>query len=142
MFEQRGHKVTAVENDEECLKLLEKDKPDLIVLDVMMPGLNGWEVCKKIKGSKENASIPVVLLTVRTSEDSVKKSYEYAHCNAHINKPFEMMELLDTIYTIIKKVMNKIRTHGGLSAFASRKRVPRIKPRESINFKCSLILLE
>lgn len=103
MLEQRGHRVAEAGNGEECLKHLEKGKPDLIVLDVMMPGLKGWDVCKKIKGSKETKDIPVVMLTVRTSEDSVKKSYEYAHCDAHINKPFEMKELLDTVDALLNE---------------------------------------
>lgn len=103
MLEKKGHNVSHAGNGEECLRFLEKAKPDLIVLDVMMPGLKGWDVCKRIKESKENSSIPVILLTVRTSNDSVKKSYEYAHCDAHINKPFEMKEFLATVDKLLNE---------------------------------------
>ncbi len=102
MLERHGHRTAEARNGEECLKCLGEGKPDLIILDVMMPGLKGWDVCKKIKDSKATSSIPVILLTVRTSEDSIKKSFD-SGADAHINKPFEMKELLDTVDDLLNK---------------------------------------
>jgi CheY-like chemotaxis protein len=97
MLEREGYEVIEAKNGDECLEKLQNTTPDLIILDIMMPGLDGWEICRKIKEAKETRDIPVVMLTVRTSEDSIKKSYEYAGCDAHINKPFDRKQLLDTI---------------------------------------------
>lgn len=97
MLEREGYEVIEAKNGDECLEKLQNTAPDLIILDIMMPGLDGWEICRKIKEAKETRDIPVVMLTVRTSEDSIKKSYEYAGCDAHINKPFDRKHLLDTI---------------------------------------------
>ena len=102
ILENNGYKVSVVVDGKECIDVLEKDRPDLILLDVMMPGLDGWEVCMKIKGSAKTRDIPVVMFTVRTSEDSVEKSLNYAMADAQINKPFKMKKLLDTVDRLLK----------------------------------------
>lgn len=101
MLEKAGHSVVEAVNGDEGLRMLKNNRPDLILLDVMMPGMKGWKVCEKIKADKKNRDIPVVMFTIRSSEDSVKKSYECG-ADAHINKPFEIKELLDTIERLLK----------------------------------------
>lgn len=101
MLERQGHEVVEARNGDECLEKLKNTSPDLILLDIMMPGLDGWEICRKIKREKKTKDIPVVMLTVRTSEESVKKSFEYALCDAHINKPFERKQLIKTVSDLL-----------------------------------------
>lgn len=103
ILEKDGHQVVVAENGRKCMKALGTDRPDLILMDVMMPGEDGWEVCRKIKGDKKTKNIPVVMFTVRTSKNSVEKSLEYAHADAQINKPFKMEELLNVIRGILKE---------------------------------------
>lgn len=103
MLERGGYEVVEAKNGDECLEKLQRTTPDLILLDIMMPGLDGWEICRKIKNDRETKDIPVVMLTVRTSEDSIKKSFEYAGCDAHINKPFDRKHLLDIIGEFLGK---------------------------------------
>lgn len=103
MLENDGYGVATASSGEECLKMLKKEKPDLILLDIMMRGIDGWEVCKKIKEDKRTKDIPAVMLTVRTSSDSRQKSFEYAHCDAHIDKPFAKEELLTTVKKFLEK---------------------------------------
>ena len=57
---KEGHEVIIASNGTECLEILKNEKPDLILLDVMMPKIDGWTVCKKIKTNKETKDIPVV----------------------------------------------------------------------------------
>ncbi len=89
-------------NGEECLKKLKEKNYDLVLLDVMMPGDDGWEVCRKIKADEETKHIPVVMFTVRTGAESKEKSIE---CGAedHINKPFESAALVDTVKRVLEK---------------------------------------
>lgn len=103
MLEKEGYDVATARSGEECLEILKKKKPDLILLDIMMEGIDGWEVCKKIKEDKRTKNIPVVMLTVRTSNDSKRRSFEYAHCDAHIDKPFAREELIATIKKLLTK---------------------------------------
>ncbi len=102
MLEKAGHSVAEAVNGEEGMKMLDEDVPDLILLDVMMPGMKGWEVCQKVKKDRKTRGIPVVMFTIRGSEDSVRKSYECG-ADAHINKPFEIAELIDTVNKLTRR---------------------------------------
>lgn len=102
MLEKEGHSVTEAENGEMALRMLQKDKPDLILLDVRMPGLNGWEVCRRIKADDKTKGIPVVMFTVRTSEEDIQKSVDYG-AEAHINKPFDKEELLELVENMLRR---------------------------------------
>jgi CheY-like chemotaxis protein len=103
MLEKAGYEVVEASNGEEGLRILANFKPDLILLDVMMPGMGGWKVCEKIKADEKLKHIPVVMFTVRTSEEDIEHSRECG-AEAHINKPFEKQELLATIERLLRKV--------------------------------------
>ncbi|MFQ5816237.1 MAG: PleD family two-component system response regulator, partial [Candidatus Hydrothermarchaeaceae archaeon] len=102
MLEKKGYEVSEAKSGEECLKRLKQEKPDLILLDVMLRGEDGWEICKKIKSAEETKGIPVVMFTIRGSEDSVEKSMECG-ADAHISKPFDMEDLQDTVERLLGK---------------------------------------
>jgi diguanylate cyclase (GGDEF)-like protein len=76
-------------------------KPDLILLDIMMPEYNGYEVCKKLKNNPKTKDIPVIFITVRTDEDSIEKAYNAGGID-FISKPFKPKELLMRISTQLK----------------------------------------
>ncbi|NOZ59756.1 MAG: response regulator [Euryarchaeota archaeon] len=101
MLERAGHSVVEAGDGETALDILRREPPDLVLLDVRMPGMNGWEVCRRIKEDSTTGSIPVVMFTVRTSKDSVKRSRECG-AEAHINKPFEREELLELLERILE----------------------------------------
>jgi two-component system alkaline phosphatase synthesis response regulator PhoP len=71
-------------------------------LDILLPGIKGWEVCERIKADEKLRDIPGVMFTIRTSKEDMKHSMECC-ADAHINKPFEMKELLDTIEKLLGK---------------------------------------
>jgi len=86
------YQVTCVNNGEKCIELLEKNQiPDLILLDIMLPGMNGWAIFKKIKEHQSWRSIPIVFLTDRS--DSLAKDAGSFLGNDFINKPFKIPEL-------------------------------------------------
>ncbi len=103
MLEKAGYETDEVYNGEDCLKKLKKEKYDLILLDIMMPkGLDGWTVCKKIKADEKIKRTPVAMFTVRSSNESIEKSYSCG-ADAHLNKPFYKDELLQTVEDLIKE---------------------------------------
>ncbi len=102
ILEKGGYEVFTASDSVECFKRLKEVRPDLILLDVMMPGDDGWATCKKIKDGKTTKGIPVAIFTVRTSENSIEKSQAYAQADAHIKKPFEMKKLLETVKRLLK----------------------------------------
>jgi CheY-like chemotaxis protein len=90
------HAVVTADNGPEGLRLADSERPDLILLDVMMPGMDGLEVCRKLRGQSGTAKVPVVLLTYRSGDDIVLRGYE-SGCTAYLNKPLEDAKLLETI---------------------------------------------
>jgi len=97
-----GHDVSVAVSGAQCLEILETELPDLILLDIMMSGINGWEIGKSIKNNPRTKDIPVVTFTVRSSKDSVEKSLNYSKATAQINKPFKIDELLTIVNTVLK----------------------------------------
>ena len=85
------YEIIGVESGEKCLELLEKDTPDLILLDIMMPEMSGWETFDKLKENASWGKIPVVFLTART--DKVAKNAGGFLGDDYIEKPFEIAEL-------------------------------------------------
>lgn len=107
MLRKAGYDVIEARSGRECLEKLKKEKPDLILLDVMMPDILGWDVCKKIKGDEATMSIPVAMLTVKSTDEDKERSFKYAHCDAHINKPIIREKLLSTVEWLLKNIPKK-----------------------------------
>ncbi len=103
MLEKEGYNVVKVENGEERLKNFEAVRPDLILLDITMPRINGWEVCRQIKERMPAIPIPISMLSAKKTEEDIKKSLEYAHADAHIKKPIDKNELLNTIKILLEE---------------------------------------
>lgn len=95
-LERKGYKVTIAKDGIDAMILVRKDRPDLVVLDIMMPNLNGYEVCRKIKQDKVLKSIPIILLTSRGEEVDPRllqlMGIEYLHKTA---KPQELLDMLE-----------------------------------------------
>jgi CheY-like chemotaxis protein len=96
-LEKEGYEVLYAQDGEEALALLER-RPHLILLDLWLPGMNGYEVCAAVRADPRGADIPVIFFTASASELSVlaKKAKE---CGAqdHVIKPFNIQELLKKI---------------------------------------------
>ena len=110
--------VTIAMNGKEGLRKASEEKPDLILSDIMMPEMNGIEMCTKIKNNFELCHIPVVLLTALTSDE---KNLEGLQCGAddYINKPFNMKLLLSRCCNLIR---NRLLTHQKYAANAYKDR--------------------
>jgi CheY-like chemotaxis protein len=87
-----GYDVDTASNGEEGLRRVEAQRPDLVILDVMMPGIDGLEACRRIKSDPETRHIPVVLFTALSRTDDVE-SGRAAGANRFINKPFSLIGL-------------------------------------------------
>ncbi|MEK6536920.1 MAG: response regulator, partial [Actinomycetota bacterium] len=97
-----GYAVIAAHDGLEALAKLEEDeRPDLIILDVMMPGLNGYQVCEKIKDCHDTSRIPVILLTALTEIDDKVKGFD-AGADEFLSKPVERLELLLRVKSLLR----------------------------------------
>lgn len=99
ILEKRNESFEVIEafSGREGLERARKEKPDVIILDVMMPDLSGWEVARELKEDEETKHIPIIILSVITEKEGIKKSFEYAKADYHVGKPFEIDVLLKII---------------------------------------------
>ena len=94
--------VISANGGKECFKFLQKgDQPDLILLDVMMPEMNGWDVFTKIKENPNWRKIPIVFLTAKT--DDYSQGFGKISAEDYIGKPFEISELRERINKILRR---------------------------------------
>lgn len=106
IVETAGYEVKVAYDGKEGLEAVEEEKPDLIVLDVMMPVMNGHEACAQLKGNKATAGIPIILLTavadrVTTSTYTHRDMLE-SEAEDYMPKPVEPAELLELIKNWLK----------------------------------------
>jgi two-component system, OmpR family, alkaline phosphatase synthesis response regulator PhoP len=94
-FEIEGYAVISAENGVTGMARAHEDQPDLIILDVMMPGMNGLDVARTLKASDETRGIPIILLSAKAQATDVAKGREVA--DDYITKPFDPLELLDRV---------------------------------------------
>jgi phosphoserine phosphatase RsbU/P len=105
---ENGYDVAAASSGIEALEILEEetDLPDLILLDVMMPDLDGWDTCKRIKESKKTKDIPVIFLTAKAEVEDMVKGFDSGGVD-YITKPFNSRELLARVKTHLELKYSK-----------------------------------
>ena len=92
-LQKQGYDVVTAYNGRECLQRVEEDRPDLIVLDLMMPEMTGFEVLERLKADERFATIPVIMLTARTQDQDVLRGWQ-AGVECYLTKPFNPGELI------------------------------------------------
>jgi two-component system alkaline phosphatase synthesis response regulator PhoP len=98
MLENDGHEVITANSGVECLEILKTVKPDLILMDVMMPNMDGWEVVREIKKDKSNKDIKISMLTIRNTENDMIKSMDGdLGADWHLAKPISQKRLLEAV---------------------------------------------
>lgn len=96
-LESAGYKVISANNGEEGLELLEKNNPiDLIILDIMMPGMDGYQVLKLLKSDPRKKDIPVLIFSAMVQEKEVEKGYRLG-AEGYIKKPFDAERMISEI---------------------------------------------
>ncbi len=99
-LEKQGHKVWATDNGRFALKLLRDHTPNLVVLDIMLPGLDGFDVCRLIR---KESSVPILMLTARAEEIDKIVGLEMG-ADDYLTKPFSMRELLARVKALLRRV--------------------------------------
>ena len=99
-LKKAGYEVETAANGREALDAVQAKRPDLIVLDVMMPVMDGFEALQVLKADEATNSIPVVMLTANAEDKDVMKGWQ-SGAHAYLNKPFNLRELLTFVQTIL-----------------------------------------
>jgi CheY-like chemotaxis protein len=99
-LEMEGHEVVTAVDGQDALDKVRLNRPDLILLDVMMPHVNGWQVAEALKGDELTRGIPIVFLTARAMEADVRKGKDLG-VEAYVTKPFDPIDLMDLVNRLI-----------------------------------------
>ncbi len=105
-LKKEGYRTIAVYDGEEALGAAGKEAPDLIILDLMLPGIDGLEVCKRLKKDPKTASVPVIMLTAKAQEADKVIGLELG-ADDYLTKPFSPRELVARIKAILRRVREK-----------------------------------
>ena len=101
LMEQQGHNVLVAERGEDALDLIYKYKPDLVLLDIMLPGISGWEVCEIIRLNPDCRNIKIAFLTARGDESEIARGLALG-ADAYITKPFSNDQLVAKVNAILE----------------------------------------
>jgi adenylate cyclase len=98
LLKERGHQISIATNGRQALEVLERIRPDLILLDIMMPEMDGFETCRRIKASTAWREIPIIFLTAKTDTADIVRGFELGAVD-YVAKPFNAHELLARVNT-------------------------------------------
>ena len=111
ILEPYGYSLTFAKGGHEALEKIKAAKPDLILLDLMMPGMNGLEVCKRLKSNPEYADIPIIFITASNEQEHIVNAFESGAVD-YINKPFKIAELVARIrnHLLLKHTIDELKS--------------------------------
>ncbi len=100
LMAEAGHQVCVARNGAQALQAIRNAKPDLILLDIMMPEPDGYSVCKSVRGDPETKDIPIIMLTAKGRETEREKGIE-AGATDFITKPFSNREVVERVGNLL-----------------------------------------
>jgi len=106
ILNRKGYDVVGAGNGREGLETIERIQPDLILLDLMMPGMDGWEVYQKLKANEVMCQIPVIVVTAKAQSIDKMLGLHIAKVDDYIAKPFSPQELVESIEKVLAKRLN------------------------------------
>jgi two-component system phosphate regulon response regulator PhoB len=101
-LEREGHKVIACRNGEQGLSRIRTDNPDLVILDLMLPGMDGVEVCRQVKADPVTRAIPVIMVTAKAEESDIVLGLGIG-ADDYIAKPFSPKELVARVKVVLRR---------------------------------------
>ncbi|HYI45481.1 MAG TPA: response regulator [Actinomycetota bacterium] len=105
---EEGHKVTVAQNGQQALDMMLEDAPDVLVLDIMMPQMDGYTVLKELKSSGIRDTMKILVLTAKTSESDWVRGYKLG-ADAYVTKPFDIDELTRHVAELLDMTKDQLR---------------------------------
>jgi len=102
VFQGEGFEVTGAEDGERALQMIRENRPDLVILDLVMPFMDGFEVCRQVRQSAETSHLPVIILSMRDKEQDALRAFALG-ANDYVRKPFNALELVARARKLIRE---------------------------------------
>jgi CheY-like chemotaxis protein len=104
ILERRGLEVVGAESGPEGLTAIRRLKPVMVLLDLMLPGMDGWEVYRRMKADETIRNIPVIVVTARAANVDEMLAKQIAKVDDYVKKPFSLQELLQSVDRVLARV--------------------------------------
>lgn len=101
LMKKNGFDVMVARNGTEALEIVEKQVPDIVLLDIMMPDVDGYAICKHIKSSKKLKEAKVVFMSAKSKESDIQKGYDLG-ASLYVTKPFSTRQLLKQVQELMQ----------------------------------------
>lgn len=101
ILERKGYEVISTNDGLEGFEIIEKEKPDLVLLDLMMPNIDGWDIYHQLKSNEATEEIPVIVISAKAQPIDKVLGLQIAKVNNYISKPFKPQELIESIESIL-----------------------------------------
>jgi DNA-binding response OmpR family regulator len=101
-FRLEGYEVDTASRGEEALQRVRDHLPDVVILDVMMPGIDGWEVCRKLKENPAVKHVPVIFLSARAQDEDRQRGYALG-VDEYVTKPFDPAHLVEIVRSALAR---------------------------------------
>jgi len=102
LLSSKGYAVNGVMDGKAALEAVAANRPDLIILDIMLPGIDGFEVCRRIKENSDTAGIPVLMLTAKKNSQDMERGRQVG-CDVYMTKPFKSAKVLDMVQELLSR---------------------------------------
>lgn len=102
IVQKEGYDVITASNGMTGLRMAKEDKPDLLILDVMLPGLDGFEICNRLRNDPQTATLPIIMLSAK-GQEADKTTGLKVGANEYLTKPVDRVLLLDKITSLLGK---------------------------------------
>ena len=117
-LEREAFQVQTVDSGLEGIRATETFQPDLVILDLMMPGVDGLQVCTQLRGSARTADVPIIILTARDDDEDIVRGLE-AGADDYMTKPFTPKVLLARVQAVLRRRRREIPDEGAVLTFQS-----------------------
>lgn len=104
VLEGAGYRVALATNGVEGMKKAQDENPDLIILDLMLPGLDGFEICHRLRTDPKHAFLPIIVMSAK-AQQSDKDMARHVGADLYLTKPVDPLEMLDRVQTLLEDVV-------------------------------------
>lgn len=143
-LQKEGYETVCVSSGEDAVSAAKKKSPDLVILDIMLPGIDGFETCKKLKNTEITSNIPIIMLTAKSREADKVAGLEIG-ADDYMTKPFSPRELTARIKAVLRRgepaLLNK-KIEKGILSIDSIKHKVLVKGKEAVLTHTEFKLLE
>jgi DNA-binding response OmpR family regulator len=125
-----GHETVGAYSGEEGLDSVHSEQPDLLILDLMMPDLEGFEVCKRLRASGDYATLPILIISARVDQSSIDRAMGLG-ADSYLTKPIDLSKLISEITRLLENPPNHTQLATGTNPAASESEPRKLPPDKS-----------